>query len=285
MGACVASSIMADHTVAFQGEPGAYSEQAALEYFGPDAKAIPFASLDDVFRALAQGTVTRAVAAIENSQAGSINRTYDLLRRYDVFVVGETIVQVNHCLLALPDQSLADIKRVHSHSSALEQTEKFVRDLGAEAVVHYDTAGSAKMIAERKLMGEGAIASRRAADIYGLEILAENVQTVKENRTRFVVLDRAQATRADGAQKTALVLATENRPGALYEALGAFATRGINLVKLESRPSRGKPFESVFYIDFEGHRDDAAVRDALAHLTEFTTFVKVLGSFVRNDGA
>ncbi len=277
------ASFVARQTVAFQGEPGAYSEEAAYRFFGDDVDAVPYESLDDVFRAIASGKVDRAVAALENSQAGSINRTYDLLRRFDLYVVGEVVVPIDHCILALPGQTLADIKRVHSHPSALEQTERFVREMGAEGVVHYDTAGSAKMIAEKGLTGEGAVASKRAAGIYGLEVLAEAVQTIKENRTRFMVLDRAQLARGEGEQKTAIVMATDDRPGALYEALGAFASRGINLTKLESRPSRGKPFESVFYIDFLGHRDDDDVREALADLTEVTSFVKVLGSFARND--
>lgn len=268
--------------MAYQGDRGAYGEEAVLAAFGADAEPVPVASLDDVFKDVAAGRVDAGVAAIENSQAGSINRTYDLLRGHDLFIVGEAEVRVDHCLLALPGTRLEDVTRVHSHAVALEQCDAFLARLGVEAVVHYDTAGSARMIAEERRVNEGAVASRRAAELYGLDVLAENVQTIKDNRTRFVVIAREPAARGDGAQKTALVMATDHSPGALYHALGAFAERGVNLLKLESRPSRSRPWEYVFYLDVEGHRDDADVRAALADLAGVTSFVKVLGSFPRH---
>lgn len=272
--------------VAYQGEPGAFGEQAVRQAFGDAAQAQPLPSLDDVFRALSSGAADRAVAAIENSQAGSINRTYDLLRRHDVFVVGEVELAVDHCLLALPGERLDTIRRVHSHPVALEQCDEFLQRLKVEAVAHYDTAGSARMIAAEKRVGEAAIASRRSAELYGLAVLAESVQTIKDNRTRFVVLAREPASsakdEAQAPQKTMLVLATDHRPGALYAVLGAFATRGVNLLKLESRPSRGSPWDYVFYLDVEGHRDDPAVREALAEAGERTSMLKVLGSFARH---
>jgi prephenate dehydratase/chorismate mutase/prephenate dehydratase len=268
-------------TVAYQGEPGAYSEQAARRAFGTDARPVPLASLEDVFRALASGKVDRAVAAIENSQAGSILRTYDLLRQFDVHIVGDVEVVVDHCLLALPGESLASVKRVHSHPSALEQCAAFLDKIGAEAVAHADTAGSARMIAEGKVRGEGALAGRACAELYGLVVLAENVQTIPDNRTRFVALSRESVARQAGAQRTSIVMVTDHRPGALYGALGCFAKRGVNLLKLESRPSRGRPWEYVFYIDVEGHRDDAPVRDALAELGGLASVVRVLGSYAR----
>lgn len=264
--------------VAYQGDPGAFSEQAALAAFAGGEPA-PLQTLDDVFRALASGQVDAAVAAVENSQAGSIHRTYDLLRQHDVFVVGEVLVDVDHCLLALPGETLASIRRVHSHPSALEQCDAFLAQHGYELVAHADTAGSARMVAERKLRGEAAVASRRAGELYGLAPLAEAIQTVKENRTRFVALRREPAPRAGGPQKTSVVFATPHRAGALYEALGCFARRGVNLLKLESRPSRGRPFEYVFYVDVEGHREDAPVREALAELASHASFAKVLGSY------
>lgn len=269
--------------VGYQGEPGAYGEQAVRAFFGPEGEPAPLATLDDVFRALASGRVDRAVAAIENSQAGSILRTYDLLRQHDLFVVGEVTVAVDHCLLALPGTALADVRRVHSHPVALEQCDDLLQRLGVEAVAHADTAGSARMVAERRLQGEGAIASRRAGELYGLAVLAENVQTIKDNRTRFVVVSREAAPRRPGPQKTSLVMVTDHRPGALWRALGAFATRGVNLLKLESRPSRGRPWEYVFYLDVEGHRDDAPVREALSELAGMTTLLKVLGSYARHE--
>lgn len=266
--------------VAYQGEPGAYGEQAALQAF-PDAEAVPLHSLDDVFKALSAGRVARAIAAIENSQAGSINRTYDLLRRHDVFVTGEVEVAVDHCLLARPGERLDTLKRVHSHPAALDQCAEFLQGLGVEAVAHVDTAGSARMIAQERREHEGAIASRRSAELYGLVILAENVQTIKDNRTRFVVVAREPAPRGPAPYKTMLVLATDHRPGALYEVIGAFAKRGVNLLKLESRPSRARPWEYVFYLDVEGHRDDAALRDAIVDVGGATSMLKVLGSYTR----
>ena len=264
--------------VAYQGEPGAYGEQAALR-LSPDATPVPLATLEHVFDALVHGRVARAVAAIENSQIGSIHRTYDLLRRHDVFVVGEVEVAVDHCLLALPGETIASVRRAHSHPAALEQCDEFLREHGIEAVAHADTAGAARMVAAERRAHEGARASRRAAEVYGLAVLAEAVQTIKDNRTRFVVLSRAPAPRGARPQKTMLVLATDHRPGALYGVLGAFATRGVNLLKLESRPSRGRPWEYVFYLDVEGHRDDATLAAAIAEAGERTSMLKVLGSF------
>lgn len=256
---------------------------AVLSFFGQDVEPVGLPTLDDVFRGLASGSVDHAVAAIENSQIGPITRTYDLLRQHDVFLVGETEVAVDQCLLALPGESLASIRRVHSHPAALEQCEAFIDRIGAEAVAHHDTAGSARMIVEKGLRGEGAIASRRAAEVYGLEVLADRVQTIPDNRTRFVVLAREAAPRRPGPQKTSLVMVTDHRPGALHQALGAFATRDVNLLRLESRPSRGRPWEYVFYLDVEGHRDDPPVRDALADLARITGMLKVLGSFPRHE--
>lgn len=269
--------------VAYQGEPGAYGEEAVRRFFGPDAEPVPLATLDDVFLSLAKGGAERAVAAIENSQSGPIHRTFDLLRQHDLYVVGEVAVVVDHCLLALPGQTLAAIRRVHSHPVALSQCEDFLARMGAEAVAHHDTAGSARMVAENGLRGEGAIASRRAGELYGLDVLADKVQTVKDNRTRFVALGREPAPRGPGPHKTSLVMVTDHRPGALHRALGAFATRDVNLLKLESRPSRGRPWEYVFYLDVEGHRDDPPVRESLAELAGMTAMLKVLGSYARHE--
>lgn len=283
--------------IGFQGERGAYSEEAVLAH-DPDAEPVPFDRLSEVFSAVATGEVDQAVVPIENSQAGSINRTYDLVRkhgpaartarraegsprRHDLHIAGEVVVPVDHCLLALPGSSLADLERVRSHPQALEQCRSFLDEHGLEPVASADTAGAARELAEAKAPDEAALASHRAAELYDLEILAEAVQTIDENWTRFVVLDPEPAPRAEGPQKTSLVLATEHRPGALYEALGAFAERGVNLLKLESRPSREKPWEYVFYVDLEGHRRDEDVRAGLAELAQSAKFVRVLGSYER----
>lgn len=273
-------------TVAFQGVRGAFGDEAAHAYFEregqPEHDPVPCPSFADVFRAVAIGEADYGVVPIENSQAGSINDVYDLLRQHDLYVIGEIGHRVNQCLLCLPGQQLHDIKRVISHPQALAQCEEFLRELGVETVATYNTAGSAKMVREEQLQGVAAIASSAVAELYDLEILASDIQTIKENYTRFIVLGRQSAPRGQGPTKTMLVIATSHQPGSLYKCLGVLAAKQINLLKLESRPSRQHPWEYVFFLDFEGHREDAAVRGALADLAGYTTFCKVLGSFARN---
>jgi prephenate dehydratase/chorismate mutase/prephenate dehydratase len=264
--------------VGFQGERGAYSEQAVLDRH-PDATPVPFEHLADVFEAVARGEVARGIVPIENSQAGSINRTYDLVRQQDLFLTGEVVVPVDHCLVAPGGVAIGDIERVRSHPQALEQCARFLDEQGFEPVACSDTAGAAREIAEAEPHDEAALASGRAAELYDLEVLAENVQTIRGNWTRFVELSPEPAQRTDALHKTSLVLATEHRPGALYEALGAFAERGVNLLKLESRPSREQPWQYVFYVDLEGHRRDESVREGLADLADTVKFARVLGSY------
>lgn len=273
-------------SVAFQGERGAFGDEAVHSYFGKQGytsiESAPYRSFADVFHAVAAGEVQYGLVPVENSQAGSINDVYDLLRQHDLFVIGEIGHPVNHCLLCLPGQTLSDIKRVISHPQALAQSDVYLRELGVEIVATYDTAGSAKMIREEHLEGVAAVAGKGAADIYQLETLASGIQTIKDNYTRFIVLSREPVARREGDAKTMLVMATAHQPGSLYRCLGAFATNNINILKLESRPSRQRPWEYVFYLDFEGHREDAAVRSALADLAGHTTFCKVLGSFTKS---
>lgn len=268
--------------VAFQGELGAYGEEAIRSLFGDAVEPYPCKSFQDLFAAVAGGKVDCGLAPVENSQAGSINDVYDLLRQHDLYVGGEISHPVNHALLALPGQTIADITRVISHPQALAQSDRFLRELGVEIVATYDTAGSAKLIREQELTGVAAVAGVGAAQRYGLDILATSIQTIPDNFTRFVKLQRTPAERGEGPQKTMLVMAVSHRPGSLYQALGALAQRNINLLKLESRPARHKPWEYIFYIDFEGHREDPPVREALAELATHTNFCKVLGSFARH---
>jgi len=277
--------------VAFQGERGAFGDEAVAVYFdrqtrgeetGLKAQAMPYRTFADVFRAVASGEVEFGLVPVENSQAGSINDVYDLLRQHDLFVAGEISHPVNHCLLCLPGQQISDIKRVISHPQALAQSDIYLRELGVEIVATYDTAGSAKMIREEHLQGVAAVASAGAAELYELSILAHDIQTIKGNYTRFILLSREPAPRTEGEAKTMLVMATAHQPGSLHKCLGVLAAHNINLLKLESRPSRQRIWEYVFYLDFEGHRDDPHVRIALADLASFTTFCKVLGSFAKN---
>lgn len=264
--------------VAFQGERGAFSEDAAAKLFGKDVDFSPCIRLKQVFELVSQDKVEFGVVPLENSQAGSINDTYDLLLAYPLNIFAEAILKVSHCLMALPGERLTDITAIYSHPQALAQCEGFLSKLTAEIVPSYDTAGSAKMIKERKLKNSAAIASKRAADIYGLEILAPEIETNVNNYTKFVAISKQKAKPAQ-RNKTALVFATEHKPGSLYRILGIFATRNINLTKLESRPSRAKPWEYVFYADFEGGVDDKICQEAMRELQRETTFVKILGSY------
>ncbi len=264
--------------VAFQGERGAFSEDAAAKLFDKSIDCLPCMRLTEVFELVSQDKVEFGVVPLENSQAGSINDTYDLLLTYPINIFAEVILRVSHCLMALPGERLADITTIYSHPQALAQCDEFLSKLKVEIMPSYDTAGSAKMIKERDLRRCAAIASKRAADIYGLHILAPEIETNANNYTKFVAISRQKAK---GAQrnKTSLVFAVEHRSGSLYRVLGIFATRNINLTKLESRPSRAKPWEYVFYADFEGHLEGEVYQEAMRELQKETTFIKVLGSY------
>jgi len=266
--------------VVFQGERGAFSEDAVLRFFG-DVELLPCRSLADVFEAVAEGKADFGVIPVENSQAGSINETYDLLLKYDLNIYGEIALEVNHCLMAPPGENLASIRTVYSHPQALAQCEQFLRKLDVEIVPTYDTAGSAKLIKEKGLVNCAAVASKRVSEIYQMQILAEDIQTITDNYTKFFVVSGEKAKHAD-ENKTSLVFATKNVPGALYDCLGAFATRGINLTKLESRPSKDRPWEYVFYVDLEGHMEDDICSQALRDLREKTNFLKIIGSYPKN---
>ena len=264
--------------VAFQGERGAFSEDAATKLFGKSIDSALCMRLKEVFDLVMQDKVEFGVVPLENSQAGSINDTYDLLLTYPLNIFAEVILRVSHYLMALPGENLGNITTIYSHPQALAQCDEFLSKLKVEIVPNYDTAGSAKMIREKKLKNCAAIASRRAADIYGLEILAPEIETSANNYTKFVAISKQKAKPAQ-RNKTSLVFAAEHKPGSLYRVLGIFATRNINLTKLESRPSRTKPWEYVFYADFEGHSDGEVYQEAMRELQRETTFIKILGSY------
>jgi prephenate dehydratase len=222
---------------------------------------------------------SHACLPVENSLAGSINQTYDLLTDSVLQVVGEQVVRVHHNLLVRPGTRLEDIRRVYSHTQALQQCQAFIRRHGFEAVTDFDTAGAAKLLAENGGEGKAAIASKRAAEAYGLEVLAENIEDLAFNYTRFFVLGPDHPPLGEGPHKTSLVLATRHRPGDLVACLLEFPEHGINMTKLESRPRRDKPWSYLFYIDIEGHIDEPHVADALSGLMRKAAFVKFLGSY------
>lgn len=264
--------------VAFQGEPGAYSEAAALLY-APDADPVPCLSFEDVFAAVQGGSATLGVLPMENSIGGSIHRNYDLLVEHELPIVGEVELAVDHCLLARAGTSLDNLKVVYSHPQALAQCEQYLKGLeGVEIIAVYDTAGGAKMVADGTTPGAAAVASRRAGEVFGLEVLAEGIQDYAANVTRFVVIARTAAP-PQPATKTSIVFSLKSTPGALFRALSGFALRDINLTKLESRPIRGRPWEYLFYVDVDVPRDSLAFGRAITNLAEFTDWVRVLGSY------
>jgi arogenate/prephenate dehydratase len=262
--------------LAYQGEPGAYSEAAALQYGGPQAETLPCQSFEDVFDAVSRKKATHGVVPLENSIGGTIHRNYDLLLDHDLTISGEVELDVVHCLQALPGTKIGDIKVVYSHPQALAQCERYLKDLGASVEAVYDTAGGAKLVAEKKLAGAAALASRRAADVFGLEVLQEAVQDFEFNITRFAIIGGAPP--AD-ANKTTIVFALPSTPGALFKALSVFALRDINLTKLESRPMRGRPWEYLFYVEVDAPRSDLGCARALTHLAEFARWTRVLGTY------
>ena len=264
--------------VAFQGQDGAYSQEAALDFFGNRVLTRPCDTLDEVFKLVQKGVLPYGIVPVENSQEGSISRSYDLLLEADVMVCGETQIRVSHCLIANPGASQASIKRIYSHPQALAQCQAYLRHLGCEVIPSYDTAGSVKMIKEKKIMDGAAVAGARAAQIYGMNIIAREIEDNPRNTTRFFILSRQDAP-PTGDDKTSIVLLLKHKPGTLHQALGIFARRKINLTKLESRPTRQKPWEYNFYLDFEGHRGDVAVQQTLAQLEDISLFLKVLGSY------
>jgi prephenate dehydratase len=264
--------------IAYQGEQGAYSEAAALR-FNPHAEPWPCQTFEEVFAAVEGGKAAQGIVPIENSIGGSIHRNYDLLVQHELPIVGEVELQVSHNLLAYPGTRLEDIVRVYSHPQGLAQCERFLQKMsGVEIIATYDTAGSAKLIRDKGLRDAGAIASARAAEVFGLAVLAAQIQDFAENITRFLVISRA-ATTAAGADKTTIVFTLPNAPGSLFKALSVFALRNIDLTKLESRPIRGRAWEYMFYADLSVPRQDLQCARALVHLAEFARSLRTLGSY------
>jgi len=274
--------------VAFQGEPGAYSDLAAREYFGEGITTLPCHSFEDVFEAASGSsgvTCTHGLLPIENSLAGSIHRNYDLLLRNNLYIVGEYHLRVSHCLLALPGVKLEEVRSAHSHPQALAQCEANLNRLGLERVVEADTAGSARLLRENGDRSSAALASRRAAEVYQLNILAENMEDNPANYTRFLALAGKPLEVEEpenGDYKTSIVFSLNNKPGALFKALSVFALRDIDLTKIESRPIAGKPWEYLFYIDFAGHAQARVCERALDHLKELAPFLRLLGTYPRH---
>ncbi|HET7726152.1 MAG TPA: prephenate dehydratase [Candidatus Limnocylindrales bacterium] len=282
-------------TVAYQGEPGAFAEEAVLAFFAQPV-AVPFPTWRAVFEAVRDGAADAGAVPIENSLAGTIRENHDLLIEFEpdgVRIVGETSVPVRLALMAPPGSTLATIERVYSHAQALAQADAFLRQRPWQVMTTYNTAGAAKMVAERGDRTEAAIASPRVAELYGLQILAEGIEGGRSgagNRTRFAIVSPDPLRSSwpkpgaiEGPPRTSLVFAVRNVPGSLHRSLGAFAARDLNLSRLESRPwtDRGSRWEYLFWVDLDADPVEPAARDALDALRAETELVRVLGTYPR----
>lgn len=269
-------------TIAYQGEAGAYSEAAAFEHFDPPVETVPQISFEAVFQSVEDGTCDAGLIPIENSLTGSIHPNYDLFLQHHLLVVGEHYLPIHHCLITHPGVTLDEIRTVISHPQALAQCYSYLQSLpNVKAEPAYDTAGSVKLLRQGADRAVAAIASRRAAELYGMQILAEGIEDHPANITRFLAVASDSAPSGQDA-KTSVVFSLDNQPGALFKALSVFALRNIDLTKIESRPLIGRPWEYLFYIDFAGSTDDLVTTRAISHLEEYATMLRVLGSYPRH---
>ena len=272
-----------DIVVAFQGELGAFSEMAARAYFGEDVAVAPYPTFAALFEAVMGGTSTHGMVPIENSLAGSIHENYDLLLKHDVQIVGELKLRIVHTLIVHPGVPVEDVRRIYSHPQGLAQCSAFIRTLvDAETVVDYDTAGAVKRLKETGDRNTAAIASAQAAIDYGLEVIRTGIENNHQNYTRFLVVGR-EGDKPGAPAKTSIVFDLKDVPGALFKCLSVFALRDINLLKIESRPLDGRPWEYAFYLDFEGHLGEERCARAIEHLKEIATFLKILGSYRQGE--
>lgn len=271
-----------DPRVVYQGEPGAYSEVAVINFFGPSVQARGLKQFRDVFSAIKNGEADYGILPIENTSTGAIRQIYDLLTEYDCHVVGETTVRVTHCLMALPGATLDSIQSVYSHEQGLFQCEGFLNaHPGWKQIPQDDTAGSAMMVAKSGDLTKAAICSKRSAGLYGLNILAEAINNNTENTTRFVVVSTQMEFR-EGRDKIATCFRVPHQSGSLHEILTIFAVHGLNMVRLESRPVRGHNFEYMFFLEFTGDLLDGEMPAVLRELTQSTDGFRVFGNFASN---
>ncbi len=281
---------MSPTVVAFQGERGAFSEEAARKLLGHDVEVLACRTFDDVFAAVTSGRASSAILPIENSLAGSVLRNYELLAENKLTIRGEVYVRIELNLIGLPGARIEDIRTVYSHPVALAQCQRFLGGHAFEVKPAYDTAGSVKTAVENARLDEAGIAGAAAAEIYGAKILAKGIEDHHRNYTRFLLLTpgtpagvgshaAVSSPHADTRRKTTILFRTSNRPGALFRALAAFALRDINLSKIESRPIEGRPWEYSFYVDVSGDASDPTVARAIDHLHEMCETVRVLGSY------
>lgn len=263
--------------IGFQGEHGAYSEIAATKFF-PDSDLIPMKFFQDIFDALRNDSIDCAVVPIENSIEGSVNEIYDLLLETEKKISGEIFLKINHCLIALPYSTT--VTKVLSHPQALAQCRNYIKKKNLDAIPTYDTAGSVRIIKEKKILDTAAIASMKAAEFYDMKILDENIEDRRNNFTRFLVLSN-QKTTPTKTDRTSMIFGLNHTPGSLYSVIQEFDNNKINLTKIESRPTKEKPWEYNFYVDLEGHIEEDNVKKTLVNIEKKCTFIKILGSYRR----
>lgn len=265
--------------IAFQGVWGAFSEQAVMDAFGETAQALPCDQFEDVIAAVEQGTASHGVLPVENSTGGAINEVYDLLGASRCHVVGETVVQVQQCLMAVPGVKLSQLRRVYSHPQGLRQCRDFLREHNLEAIPYSDTAAAAEMVARERNAEIAAIASRRAARHYGLEILADSINDRRDNYTRFVVISLTPIA-VEGKGKASIAFTLRHESGSLHAVLTHLATCQYNMTKLESRNIPGNPWEYRFYLDFEGDMHSGKLQPLLSYLEVLTGEISLLGVYL-----
>lgn len=269
----------AEARVLYQGEPGAYAEEAAADFFGEDCRREHVAFWEDIFAALRDGAADYGVLPIENSSTGSINQVYDLLAKYGAYIVGEQTVRVNHCLMAPRGADISMLRQVFSHEQGLLQCAEYLKDHPDwEQNALRNTAAAAKLVAESGDPGSAAIGSRRCAALYGLDILAEGINFNRENFTRFVVVSPVMELRED-REKVSLLFTLSHQSGTLYRLLSVFAHEGLNLIKLESRPIPGRPWEYRFFVDFTGDLSAPGMAERLRDAAEAAENFRVLGNY------
>ncbi len=266
--------------IAYQGEPGANSHIACIEAY-PSYEPLPCGTFEDAFQAVTDGEAGLAMIPIDNSVAGRVADIHHLLPRSNLYIIGEHFLPVHHQLLIVPGADVSAVRTVHSHVHALGQCRKVIRELGIKPVVAADTAGAARELSQLRDPARAAIATKLAADIYGLQVARENIEDETHNTTRFVVLSATpqDAEPEDQPVMTTFVFRVRNVPAALYKALGGFATNGINMTKLESYQIEGQFSATQFYADIEGHPSERSVRLAMEELEFFTSYLRVLGIY------
>lgn len=269
--------------IGFQGESGSYSEtSASIEFPGPIYSFVPFKSFRELFDGVENSVVDLAVVPVENSTEGSVNETYDLLVEKPLFVIGEIYQRIHHCLIINKNSSPENISIVYSHPQALAQCRRYLQSKSLDSIPMYDTAGSVKFIKESMNISAAAIASKRAAQIYDMKILDENIEDNSNNFTRFFIISKTYENKADH-DKISIIFSISHTPGSLYSILKEFASRKINLTKIESRPTKNVPWEYYFFVDLEGNTNDRRISDSISSVENIVKFFKLLGSYKKAE--